>query len=154
MKISDFIIYEELIEAQPMVFARRVGAYGPENGALMEKFKKWALDNGYMTDDAVILGIARDDVNTTPPDACRYDVCLLGEYDVNEKWIEQGDIDSGKYVVMEMPHTAEAVTLAWQEAIPYLIEMGYQLDFTRPIIERYRKSLVDKRRCEMLLPIK
>lgn len=153
MKISDFTISEEVLQAQPMVFARRVGTYGPENYALMEKFKAWASDNGYMTDDAVILGIARDDMRVTAPEWCRYDVCLLGEYDINESWLESGAADCGKYAVLELPHTAEAVALAWRDAIPRLVDIGYQLCFTRPIIERYKKTLVDSGKCEMLFPI-
>ena len=153
MKISDFTVSEEALQAQPMIFARRAGAYGPENYALMEKFKKWVSDNGYMTDDAVLLGIARDDVRVTAPERCRYDVCLLGEYEINEAWLEAGVADCGKYAVLELPHTAEAVALAWSEAIPYLMDMGYQLCFTSPIIERYKKSLVDIGKCEMLFPI-
>ena len=148
MKIS-----EEMMNEQAVAFASRTGAYGPENRALMERFKKWAYDSGYMTEDAVILGIACDAVSNTPPDECLYLVCLLGEYAVDEPWIEQGAISGGKYAVMELPHTAEAVALAWQQGMPQLHEMGYEFDFSRPIIERYKKSLVDKGICEMLFPI-
>lgn len=149
MKIS-----EELINEQAVVFASRTGAYGPENRVLMERFKKWVCDSGYMTDDAVILGIACDAISQTPPEKCIYEVCLLGEHEASEPWIERGVISGGKYAVTELPHTAEAVALAWQEGIPQLVDAGYKLDFSRPIIERYKKSLVDKGVCEMLFPIR
>ena len=62
--------------------------------------------------------------------------------------------ESGSYVVIEMPHTTEVIQLVWKEAFSYLISKGYTLDKNRPVIERYRKALVDKHRCEMLFPVK
>lgn len=34
------------------------------------------------------------------------------------------------------------------------VELGYEVDNQRPIIERYRKSKVDQGFCEFLIPIK
>lgn len=153
MKMNDFCICTEVVEEQPMVYARRVGAYGLENSILMEKFKAWVTHKGYMNEEAIILGIARDDVSVTPPDKCRYDVCLLGDYQTDEAWIKAGIMDAGKYVVIRIPHTGEAISYVWQQAFPYLMEQGYKLDFKKPILERYKKQLVDQHLCEMMFPL-
>lgn len=155
MNIEDFTVREETIDTQPYIYARRIGAYGYENRALMERLKSWAAENGLMNDETVILGIARDDPSGTPPDLYRYDVCMPGEYNTHENWIKKGIFEeSGSYVVIEMPHTTEVIQLVWKEAFSYLISKGYTLDKNRPVIERYRKALVDKHRCEMLFPVK
>lgn len=153
MNINDFKITEESYKQQMMVYARKTGTYGVENAILMEKFKHWVADCGFMTDETVILGIAQDDMRIIPPEQCRYDVVLLGNYETNEEWIRTGVFQAGKYMVMELPHTAEAISLAWQEGIQTLLSKGIKLDFSKPVIERYQKRMVDKHLCEMLFPI-
>ena len=152
MDISSFKITEESVNRQPMVYARRTGPYGAENAILLEKFKAWADRQGYLTNEAVLLGIAQDDMTVVSPDACRYDVVLLGDYDTDETWIASGIFPGGRYAVIELPHTSDAVNLVWKEGIP-LLSRRYSLDFSRPIIERYQKRLVDNHLCEMLFPI-
>ena len=152
MDISFFKTTEESVKQQAMVYARRIGEYGAENAILMEKFKIWANNHGYMTNEAIILGIAQDDVNIVSPKHCRYDVVLLGDYDADEEWIVSDIFPGGKYIVMEIPHTPDAVSLVWKEGIPFLSQL-YRLDFSKPIIERYQKKLVDNHLCEMLFPI-
>ncbi len=152
MDISSFKITEELIGQQPMVYARRTGPYGAENAILLEKFKAWADRQGYLTSEAVLLSVAQDDMTVVSPDACRYDVILLGDYDTEEDWIQSGTLPDGRYAVLELPHTPDAVKLVWKEGIP-LLSRQYRLDFSRPIIERYQKKLVDNHLCEMLFPI-
>lgn len=137
-----------------MVYAQRVGAYGSGNAILMERFKGWAYEKGYMDEDAVILGIVRDDACAVSPAQCRYDVCLLGNYEYDEEWIKSGNLDAGRYVVIEFPHTAETVGYIWQNAFPFLMGKGYSLDFERPVLERYKKKLVDQHLCEMMFPLK
>ena len=155
MNIKDFRISEEYIDEQAVIYARRIGLYGAENIVLMEQFKSWIIENGYMTNEATILGIARDDAQVTEPDQCRYDVCLLGEADKElPDWINEGQLESGKYCVVLLPHTAEVIGMVWQAGIQYLADLGYELDSGRAIIERYKKKLVDEHMCEMMFPIK
>lgn len=52
---------------------------------------------------------------------------VLGEYEANEAWLETGVSDCGRYAVLELPHTVEAVALAWREAIPQL--MNYECNY-------------------------
>ncbi len=154
MNIEELNISEEFIHEQPMIYARRVGAYGAENVMLMERFKSWVTENGYMTDESALLGIARDNALVTEPNQCRYDVCLLGKADIElPNWINEGQSESGKYCVVLLPHTAEAIGMVWQAGIQYLADLGYELDFGRAIIERYKKKLADEHMCEMMFPV-
>lgn len=66
---------EEMTAGRAMSM-RRTGLYGPDNYALMETFKEWVRANDLFTDSAVILGISQDHPQTTPPERCRYDVCI------------------------------------------------------------------------------
>ncbi|WP_238025169.1 hypothetical protein, partial [Collinsella aerofaciens] len=76
---------------------------------------------------SVILGIAQDNPQMIPPEACRYDACILlpdgypggssvggsGDGSVGdsstEKEVHIGSITGGKYGVFTIDHTAEAV---------------------------------------------
>ena len=116
-------------------------------------------ENEYETDGNSIClnGNGRstgDGVTKVAPENCRYDVCLLGVVEHTPDWICKGFLEAGNYMVIEIPHTAEAVALVWQEGIRTAMELGYEVDNQRPIIERYRKSKVDQGFCEFLIPIK
>lgn len=166
-------MHVENMPEQSIVYMRRTGMYGMENQALMEQFKTWVMQHNLFTEDAVILGIALDDARCTKPEECRYDTCLIvsGQLnseslraavknnclDTNTKMgylpINERTLPGGKYVVLVLPHTAEAVQKAWTEALPTLIDMGYVPDTARPIIERYSKKMIDRHYCELCVPI-
>lgn len=151
MRNDGVVIFPE----QRVVYMRRVGAYGAENGCLMQKLKAWALEHRKLGQDAVILGIALDDPAVQEPSRCRYDVCLVvPEHDRTEgKDVQTRSVDGGKYFVFQIEHTPEAVANAWNKCIPVLITQGYQLDRTRPILERYEKRKVDQHICELCFPV-
>ena len=106
MKIENF-------ENITIGYMRRIGKYGYENTLLMEKFKNYLKEHNLFNGDTVILGIALDDPKTTAPSNLRYDVgVIINENDnINLDTIK---IDTGKYAVFEIPHTAEAVSDFWQ----------------------------------------
>ena len=64
-----------------------------------------------------------------------------------------GRISSGEYAVFEIDHTAQALALAWSQLFLELGKSGYQLDQSRPIIERYAAIMVKNHRCEICVPI-
>lgn len=146
-------IYEEMIPSQKMLYMRRVGAYGMENYQLMNNFKNWVFAQGYMSDEAVILGIAKDDASIVPPEECRYYVCLLTEAESNDSRVLAGDFAGGRYFILEMPHTADGVQYCWNNGFILAQEKGYTIDFTRPPVERYAKKKVDRNLCEFLIPV-
>ena len=148
----NFII--EQFPEQPVLYMRRIGAYGVENYELMAKMKKWADMRGLFK-GSIIYGIARDNPANTPPEQCRYDVCLVASVDFPaDESVQRSEIPGGKYAVFTIPHTAEAVQEFWAYGIQKLQEAGLQLDMSKPILERYQYSVVEVGKCEFCVPIK
>ncbi len=145
----------ETIPACSIAYIRQTGAYGKGNIKTMEQLKSWAKANHLMNSKAVIFGIAQDNPQTTPPENCRYDACiLLSEQRVPAgDNVQHGEIAGGKYAVFTVRHTAEVVEQAWREIFPVLSENGYLPDTTRPILERYSVEQVEQHLCEICVPI-
>jgi DNA gyrase inhibitor GyrI len=145
----------ETISSCSIAYIRQIGAYGVENIHTMEQLKHWAKANNLMNSKTVIFGIAHDNPQTTPPENCRYDACILlnDEHFPTDGNVQHGEINGGKYAVFTVKHTAEAVEQAWVEIFPVLSESGYLPDTTRPILERYAAEQVEKHLCEICVPI-
>ena len=144
----------EQFPEQPVLYMRRIGAYGVENYELMAEMKKWADMRGLFK-DCTIYGIAWDNPSDTPPEQCRYDVCLVAEVDFpKDEPIQRGEIPGGKYAVFTIEHTAEAIQEFWTYGIQRLQEEALAFDTSKPILERYQYSLVKDGKCEFCVPIK
>ncbi len=138
-----------------VAYIRKVGVYGADNIRTMEQLKHWAEANNLMNNKTVIFGIAHDNPQTTPPENCRYDACILlanKHFEVDGN-VQYGEIGGGKYAVFSVQHTAKAVEQAWEDIFPLLFEGGYLYDATRAIIERYAAEMVDRHLCEICVPI-
>lgn len=144
----------EDIPMMKVLYMRRTGDYGIENKLLMEKFKAWLKEHNIFHEESVILGIALDDEQQVKPELCRYDVCLIVPmtYNIIHEDVMSRTIEGGKYAVLEIEHTEEAVKTAL-EVIFQLLEQGFQLDFSRAIIERYAKKMIDRGLCEICVPV-
>lgn len=145
----------ETIPYCSIAYIRQVGAYGEGNIKTMEKLKDWAKANNLMNSKTVIFGIAHDNPQITPPENCRYDVCILlpdENFPVGSD-VQLGKIAGGKHVVFTVTHTAEAVQQAWVDIFPVLSDNGYLPDTTRPIMERYAAEKIEKHLCEICVPI-
>jgi len=142
----------EQLPIQPIVYMRRIGAYGPENYKLMAALKEWARRRG-LFNDSVIYGIAHDNENT-PPEKCCYDVCLVAADCPVDESVRRGEIPAGKYAVFTIPHTVEAMQEFYGTFIQELQEKELQFDNNKPILERYKKKLVDDGYCEFCVPVK
>lgn len=149
----DIII--ENMPAYRIAYIRQIGPYGINNVQTMEELKKWAEFNHLFNDESIILGIAQDNPETTKPENCCYDTCIVisGNYSVTDGYIREGNIIGGKYAVFKIKHTAEAVQKAWIDIFPELSRQGYQFDEARPIIERYTVQMVNNHYCEMCVPL-
>jgi DNA gyrase inhibitor GyrI len=145
----------EKIPSSPIAYIRKTGAYGEGNIQTMEQLKLWVKANDLMNGSAVILGIAHDDPQTTPPENCRYDACIIisEEHFPVSGNIRLGKIAGGKYAVFAVAHTAEAVEQAWAEIFPALAENGCLPDASRPILERYSAEKIEAHQCEICVPI-
>ena len=145
----------EEIPKSRIAYMRKIGPYGANNYALMETLKDWANANGLFTKSAVILGISQDNPETTPPENCRYDVCVVlsSDFEITDFAVNESEFPGGKYAVFTIPHTAQAVQKAWSEVFSQLAVQGYLLDVSRPILERYIPAMVENHLCEICLPI-
>lgn len=145
----------EKIASYRVAYIRQIGPYGTGNVQTMERLKNWAKSNNLFNDKSIIFGIAHDNPETTKPEDCRYDTCIVvsDDYCINEEYVHQGNIIGGSYAVFIISHTAEAVQKAWVEIFPELLRQGYQFDEARPILERYRVEMVNNHYCEICVPI-
>ncbi|RSK46937.1 AraC family transcriptional regulator [Bacillus canaveralius] len=137
-----------------IAYVRQVGPYGPGNIQAMEKLKKWAEEKNLLTESAIILAIPQDNPETTLPENCRYDACIVisNDYQINNS-ICESELSGGKYVICKVKHTAEDIQKAWAGIFPALQNSGYQID-NKPIFERYTGDMIYNDYCEICVPVK
>lgn len=145
----------EYIPPYKIAYIRKIGPYGSGNNETMQKLKNWAKENDLFDEESIILGIPQDNPNIIKPQNCRYDVCFVISDDefFNDDKVKGGKIFGGKHCVFQIEHTAKAMQKAWNEIFFELIRLGYGFDETRPIIERYLVTMVNKHQCEICIPI-
>jgi len=145
----------ETIPPYKIAYIRHIGPYGTGNVQTMQKLKKWAKANKLLNDNSIILGIAHDNPETTKPENCRYDTCLvISDNDcAGNEDVCLGSIVGGRYSVFKIRHTAKAVQQAWLTIFPELLKQGCQFDDTRTVLERYAVEMVDNNYCEICAPI-
>ena len=145
----------ENLPAYSIAYIRTTGPYGAANAATMEQLKEWATKNGLLGEGSVVLGIAQDNPETTHPDNCHYDTCIVipEDFSINDPAVCRGSITGGKYAVFRIEHTAAAVQQAWAAIFTEISKQGWQMDATRPVLERYHMKLVQQHECEICVPI-
>jgi DNA gyrase inhibitor GyrI len=148
-------ITKEILPAYNLYFVRRTGAYGGLNQRPMEKIKAWAKDHQLWNDSSIFLGIPRDNPETTPPQDCRYDACVVSDskHPVSSS-VQNTSISEGLYLILEIDHTPDALEEAWSNFMTILLKHKAIFDSRRLIIERYPAPLINKHRCQLCLPIK
>lgn len=141
----------ETLPTYRLAYVRRVGPYGSANIEVMEKLKKWAKEK-YLS--AIIIAIQQDNPETTIPENCRFDACIVitEDYQMDDS-ICEGKLTGGKYLIYEVKHTAEDIQTAYAHIFPTLQSNGYQID-DKPILERYTEEMVNNHYCEICVPIK
>lgn len=143
----------ETIPNYRIAYVRQVGPYGPANKEAMEKIKSWAEKNKLMN-DAIILGMPQNHPDTTRPEECRYDACIIISNDFQlEEGMNEGELDGGEYAIFKIKHTAEHIQKAWAEIFEELQNSRYEVDH-KPIIERYSNEMISSHFCEICVPIK
>ncbi len=145
-------IHVENIPACPVVYMRRVGAYGEQNFKLMQTMKEWIRQRNLWTESGTIYAIAQDNPSLVPPEKCRYDVCYVTEQGFDDVSIHSGTLPAGMYLVCQVPHTSQDVQAFWGAIGNVLASEKKILDENRPVLERYSFSLVEKGYCEFCIP--
>lgn len=147
-------INEKTIPSYSVVYMRRTGAYGDANRELMNTFKQWLVEKRLYHSQTTIWAIPLDDPCVTESSLCRYDVCasISTNEDFGEEILKR-EIQGGKYLVFLIEHTTASITAAWQKCFDETIRENRILDPNRPVMECYRKELVDRHLCELYVPI-
>ena len=145
----------ETMQPCTIAYMRRTGAYGIECKAVMEQLKSWTKQTNNLNDDSIILGIALDNPEVTAPESCRYDACLVvsNNFHTDADNVHTRKLNGGKYSVFTVTHTTEAIQQAWSTMFTEISTLGYSLDFSRLIIERYAMKMISKHLCELCVPI-
>ena len=146
----------ETMQPCTIAYMRRTGAYGIECKAVMEQLKSWAKQTNNLNDDSIILGIALDNPEVTAPESCRYDACLVvsNTFHTDDNGILIRELGGGKYCIFTVAHTTESIQQAWSTMFTNISTLGYTIDFSRPIIERYAIKMIRKHLCEICVPIR
>ncbi|MDF9824443.1 DNA gyrase inhibitor GyrI [Breznakia sp. PF5-3] len=131
-------------------YMRRIGPYGSKNIELMESLKEHIKSKDLFNDQLVILGIALDDPNNTPPNQLRYDVGLITGEDGVEG-LKTRKIDDGLYAIFEVEHTQEGVHSFWENIKELTANLN--IDYQRPILERYTMRKIKNHMCEFCVPL-
>ncbi|MBZ5753577.1 AraC family transcriptional regulator [Metabacillus rhizolycopersici] len=136
-----------------IAYVRRVGPYGPANIEVMEKLKKWAKEKNLLK-SAILLTIPQDNPETTLPENCRFDACIVisKDYQLDDS-ICESELSSGKHLIFEVKHTAEDIQKAYTDIFPTIQINGYQFD-KKPILERYTGDMINNSYCEICVPVK
>ena len=142
----------EKIPNYRIAYVRRVGPYGSANMEVMERLKKWAKERNLFK-SAIILAIPQDNPETTLPENCRFDACIVisKDYQIDDS-ISESELSGGKYLIFKIKHTAEDIQKAYAEIFPALQNNGYQID-NKPIMERYTYDMVNNHYCEICVPV-
>lgn len=145
----------ETMQPCTIAYMRRTGAYGIECKAVMEQLKSWAKQTNCLNDDSIILGIALDNPEVTAPESCRYDACLVvsNDFHTDDNGVLTRKLNGGKYCVFTVAHTTKSIQQAWSTMFTEISTLGYTIDFSRPIIERYAMKMIRKHLCELCVPI-
>ena len=137
-----------------LAYIRNIGKYGIENKNTMEKLKEWAKKRNLFNKDAVIFSIAQDNPETTLPENCRYDACIIisNDYVIDEN-VNECEFIGGKYTVFKILHTSEEIQKVYTEIFQNVLKEGLEIA-NKPIIEKYTISMVENNFCEICVPIK
>jgi DNA gyrase inhibitor len=143
----------ETLPSYRIAYMRRVGPYGPANKEVMEKIKKWAMEKDLLH-SAIFLAIPQDNPETTLPENCRFDACIVISKDEPiDNTVCEGEHPGGKYLIYEVKHTEQDIQKAYEDIFPSLQSSDYIMD-NKPIIERYISDMIDNPYCEICVPIK
>ncbi|MFC0213640.1 GyrI-like domain-containing protein [Paenibacillus chartarius] len=137
-----------------IAYVRQTGPYGPANAQAMEKVKEWAMERNLLDESAILLGIPQDNPETTLPENCRYDACIVisRDYPIDDS-ICESEFHGGEYAVCIVKHTAEEMQRAWAELLSAVHHNEFRID-NKPIIEKYTGEMLNNDLCEICIPIK
>ena len=143
-----------------VAYLRYVGPYGSADiTQLWNVLKRWCLSQTRDSQPRELFGISHDDPAITPPNLCRYDVCI--EFD--REILPGGDfgvqtIPGGDYACARFTGRVADIGAAWQWMFrEWLPANGLERD-ARPCYERYGGDMEELSEdgvlaCEICIPV-
>lgn len=138
-----------------VLYRRRTGPYGEGYGDLKKEVESWVREQQLPQEDVILIVDVLDNPFTTAPEHCRYDVCVEAP-DIRRFQSVYGRIktyEGGLYLIFEVENSEQAMKAAWMNGYYAVCELGYMMDPSRPIRERYTNALSRRNRCELCYPI-
>lgn len=144
----------ETIPKYRVAYMRRVGPYGLDNTEVWENLKKWATEKNLLKSTTTLLAVQQDNPETTPPENCRFDACIVisEDYQVDES-ICENVLPGGKYMIYQVKHTKDAIQNAYPNIFSSIQKSDYIID-NRPVFERYIGDMNNNHYCEICVPVK
>lgn len=151
----------QTIPRTKVAYLRHVGPYGGSGIAqAWQRFAAWCDEHGLMTPRRRMYGVCQDIPDLTPPEKCRYDVCV----EVDDRFVAQGEIGvesiaGGRYACARFVGTSPEVRDGWDRFVrEWLPGSGYQPG-DGPALELYDTDfVVDPKtgafNCWLCLPVK
>ncbi|HEY8026412.1 MAG TPA: AraC family transcriptional regulator [Burkholderiaceae bacterium] len=144
------------IPATRVAYIRHVGPYGASTNGLWARTAQWMQESGLQ--DLVRFGMGLDDPSFTPPEKCRYDICVaLPPSFVPPPPILTKTIAEGKYAILRFDGHADQSNRAWHYLLGHVVSSGKYKVAPMPAFERYDVDMPnpDERRqnCELCLPL-
>lgn len=115
-----------------LAYARQVGPYGPELDAVWHKIYQWAEKANLVNPQMQGLAIYWDDPQTTPPDQCRCDACIvlpdnMRQPDISGSDIQMQTLPAAQYACYQQPTSMDDYTKIWQQLfMEWLPQSGYE----------------------------
>ncbi len=145
-----------------LAYLRHVGPYGAGGGipAIWQELVRWAKAHDLWNDDALLVGVARDNPMITDPARLRYDASIVVAQGFQPSGrVNVTDMPGGKCAVLAFRGTAFEIERGWHDFFSaWLPGSGYQPD-DRPCFELYRaQDEVDPNtgifKCELCAPVR
>lgn len=76
-----------------------------------------------------MFAIPLDNPETTPPNQCRFDACIVipNDFQVDNSVLER-ELSGGEYYVYEVKHTTEEIQKAYPAIFQHLQNNNFQID--------------------------
>ena len=109
-----------------VAYIRHYGPYGKHDGRIPAKYsviQAWARRTGIWKDTSALIGLCPDNPILTPPDRCRYDICIPVESNVAEDdFVSIQTIPGGSYARLRISCEADEILDYWNLLTRHCIE--------------------------------
>ena len=109
-----------------VAYIRHHGPYGKNDGCIPAKYsaiQAWARRIGIWNDTSALIGLCPDNPVLTPPDRCRYDICIPVESSmVEDDFVSIQTIPGGSYARLRISCEADEILDYWNLLTRHCIE--------------------------------